>query len=79
MNDATVVAGVEPPGATVFHGMDRAMVRRPGWAAPLSLCSARTTFYETGNGDNLRGWHTNNGVVTWWGSDFGNGHCSEAL
>ncbi|WP_329493680.1 polysaccharide lyase family 8 super-sandwich domain-containing protein [Kitasatospora herbaricolor] len=76
--DASVTASGEPAGARVF-AMDRAVVRRAGWAASLSLCSARTTFYETGNGENLRGWHTNNGLLAWWGADYGNGQYSDAF
>jgi len=76
--DSTVTASAEPPGARVF-AMDRAVVRRGSWAASLSMCSARTTFYETGNGENIRGWHTNNGLLAWWGSTFGNGQYSDAF
>ncbi|MFB7126869.1 polysaccharide lyase family 8 super-sandwich domain-containing protein [Kitasatospora sp. NPDC056273] len=77
LNSATAAAP-EPLGARVF-AMDRAVVRRSGWAASLSLCSARTTFYETGNGEHLRGWHTNNGMLSWWGATFGNGQYSDAF
>ncbi|MFJ1757023.1 polysaccharide lyase family 8 super-sandwich domain-containing protein [Kitasatospora sp. NPDC088134] len=76
--DGAVVAAPEPPGARVF-GMDRAVVRRPGWAAAVSMCSARTTFYETGNGENLRGWHTNSGLLSWWNATSGNGQYSDAF
>ncbi|WP_063857056.1 MULTISPECIES: polysaccharide lyase family 8 super-sandwich domain-containing protein [unclassified Kitasatospora] len=76
--DSSVTATAEPAGARVF-AMDRAVVRRTGWAASLSLCSARTTFYETGNGEHLRGWHTNNGLLSWWGADYGNGQYSDAF
>ncbi|MER5863385.1 polysaccharide lyase family 8 super-sandwich domain-containing protein [Kitasatospora sp. NPDC002040] len=76
--DASVTPAAEPAGARVF-AMDRAVVRRAGWAASLSLCSARTTFYETGNGEHLRGWHTNSGLLNWWGSNYGNGQYSDAF
>ncbi|MFE3112917.1 polysaccharide lyase family 8 super-sandwich domain-containing protein [Kitasatospora indigofera] len=76
--DGSVTASGERAGARVF-AMDRAVVRRPAWAASLSLCSARTTFYETGNGENLRGWHTNSGLLAWWGADYGNGQYSDAF
>ncbi|GAA3007235.1 hypothetical protein GCM10020229_18750 [Kitasatospora albolonga] len=76
--EAATPTAPEPLGARVF-AMDRAVVRRPGWAASLSLCSARTTFYETGNGEHLRGWHSNNGMLSWWGATFGNGQYSDAF
>lgn len=78
LNDATVTPSAEPSGHQVF-AMDRAVHRRAGWAAVLSICSARTTFYENGNGENVRGWHTNNGMLSWWGSSCGNGQYSDAF
>ncbi|GAA4881038.1 polysaccharide lyase family 8 super-sandwich domain-containing protein [Kitasatospora terrestris] len=78
VNDSATSAAAEPAGARVF-AMDRAVVRRAGWAASLAMCSARTTFYETGNGENLRGWHTNSGLLAWWGSTFGNGQYADAF
>ncbi|MEZ0066822.1 hyaluronate lyase [Streptacidiphilus sp. MAP12-20] len=78
LNDSTVTAAAEPVGAHVF-GMDRAVFRRTGWAASLSMASARTTYYETGNGENLKGWHTNDGMLYWWGASSGNGQYSDAF
>ncbi|GAA0685760.1 polysaccharide lyase 8 family protein [Kitasatospora atroaurantiaca] len=78
LNDSTVTASAEPVNSRVF-GMDRAVHRRSGWAAQLSISSARTTFYETGNGENLRGWHTNSGMLSWWGDTYGNGQYSDAF
>ncbi|QUQ65599.1 polysaccharide lyase 8 family protein [Kutzneria sp. CA-103260] len=66
--DGTVAGTPEPVGHRVF-GMDRSVHRRPQWTAAISMCSARTTYYENGNGENLRGWHTNAGMLYWWGSD----------
>lgn len=79
LDDATVAPIAEPAGHQVFGGMDRAVHRRPGWALALAMSSARTTFYETGNGENLRGWHTNNGLTYWWGDTVGNGQYSDAF
>ncbi|RKE17584.1 polysaccharide lyase family 8 super-sandwich domain-containing protein [Streptomyces sp. TLI_171] len=76
--DGAVTAAPEPVGARVF-AMDRAVVRRAGWAAAVSMCSARTTFYETGNGENLRGWHTNSGLLSWWNATTGNGQYADAF
>ncbi|MFJ8441608.1 polysaccharide lyase family 8 super-sandwich domain-containing protein [Kitasatospora griseola] len=78
MGDGAVAPSAEPVGARVF-AMDRAVVRRPGWAVSLSMCSARTTFYETGNGENVRGWHTNNGLLAWWNAATGNGQYADAF
>lgn len=76
---APVPAVAEPVAHRLFASMDRAVHRRPGWAASISMCSARTTYYETGNGENLRGWHTNNGMLSWWGATFGNGQYTDCF
>ncbi|MET7481729.1 polysaccharide lyase family 8 super-sandwich domain-containing protein [Streptomyces sp. NPDC005538] len=78
LNDSTVTATAETNGHRIF-AMDRAVHRRSTWAASVSMCSARTTFYENGNGENVRGWHTNNGMLYWWGSTYGNGQYSDAF
>ncbi|MFD8918842.1 polysaccharide lyase 8 family protein [Streptomyces sp. NPDC059569] len=67
-----VPAAPEPVGHTLFAAMDRAVHRRPGWAAALSMASDRITHYECGNGENPRGWHTGAGMLYWWGAERGN-------
>ncbi|MFD7443362.1 polysaccharide lyase 8 family protein [Streptomyces sp. NPDC059909] len=78
-NDTSVTAIAEPTGPRLFAAMDRATHRRPGWAASISMASKRITYYETGNGENLRGWHTGNGMLYWWGDTYGNGQYSDAF
>ncbi|RDA86610.1 hypothetical protein CP532_6016 [Ophiocordyceps camponoti-leonardi (nom. inval.)] len=65
-DDAVVPAAAEPIGHWVMASMDRAVHRRSNWAASVSMASVRTSFYETGNGENKRGWHTNSGMLYWW-------------
>jgi hyaluronate lyase len=77
--DGTSTAAPEPTGHRLFPGMDRAVHRRPGWAANLSMASNRITYYENGNGENLRGWHTGSGMLYWWGDTYGNGQYSDAF
>ncbi|MFE4920823.1 polysaccharide lyase family 8 super-sandwich domain-containing protein [Streptomyces sp. NPDC056661] len=79
MADSTTAAAPEPSGHRLFAQMDRAVHRRPGWAASISMSSARSTYYETGNGENTRGWHTGNGMTYWWGQDYGNDHYSDGF
>jgi len=76
LNDASITAAAEPVEHRLF-GMDRAVHRRASWAAAISTCSARTGFYEHGNGENLRGWHTNSGMLYWWGNTYSNGQYSD--
>ncbi|GGZ48244.1 lyase [Streptomyces inusitatus] len=56
----------EPVGHTLFAAMDRAVHRRPGWAASISMASERIAHYECGNGEHPRGWHTGSGMLLWW-------------
>jgi hyaluronate lyase len=68
---APVPAAPEPTGHTLFAAMDRAVHRRPGWAANISMASERVSSYECGNGENPRGWHTGAGMLYWWGPGAG--------
>ncbi len=78
-NDSAVAAIAEPTGHRLFSGMARATHRRPGWAASISMANKRITHYETGNGENLRGWHTGSGMLYWWGDTYANGQYSDAF
>ncbi|MCT9077946.1 polysaccharide lyase 8 family protein [Streptomyces fulvoviolaceus] len=79
LDDTSVTAIAEPTGHRLFTGMARAAHRRPGWAASISMADRRITYYETGNGENLRGWHTGSGMLYWWGDTFANGQYSDAF
>lgn len=63
---APVAAAPEPVGHQLFASMDRAVHRRPGWAANIAMASERIAYYECGNGENPRGWHTGAGMTYWW-------------
>lgn len=60
--DAGVPATAEADGLALFPGMDRVVHRRPGWAYAVAMSSARTARYESMNGENLKGWHTGDGM-----------------
>ncbi|MFC7622151.1 polysaccharide lyase 8 family protein [Microlunatus sp. GCM10028923] len=78
MDDATVKPAAEPVEHRVFGSMDRVTHRRPGWAAGISMASRRIAYYEVGNGENLRGWHTGSGWLQWW-TDATIGQFSDAF
>ncbi|MDN3264458.1 polysaccharide lyase 8 family protein [Streptomyces sp. CSDS2] len=78
-DDASVPAVPEPTGHRLFPCMARATHRRPGWAASLSMADRRISHYETGDGENLRGWHTGSGMLYWWGATFGGDQYSNAF
>ncbi|MGW8952733.1 polysaccharide lyase 8 family protein [Streptomyces sp. NPDC055709] len=78
-DDTSVTAVAEPTGHRLFSSMARATHRRPGWAASISMANKRISYYETGNGENLRGWHTGSGMLYWWGDTYANGQYSDAF
>lgn len=61
--DDAVRPAERPSGHLVFADMDRVVHRRPGWAFALSLSSERIAGYEAGNGENLHGWYTGDGMT----------------
>ncbi|MEO3810310.1 polysaccharide lyase 8 family protein [Sphaerisporangium sp. B11E5] len=69
--DRTIPAAAEPAGHRLFPMSARAVHRRPGWCAALSMASDRVGHYEHGNGENLRGWHTGSGMLYWWAAGHG--------
>ncbi|MEV0174034.1 polysaccharide lyase 8 family protein [Streptomyces sp. NPDC050803] len=68
---APVEAAQDPVGHRLFAAMDRAVHRRPGFVANIAMASDRIAYYECGNGENPRGWHTGAGMLSWWAD--GNG------
>ncbi|MEU1150444.1 polysaccharide lyase 8 family protein [Streptomyces sp. NPDC005863] len=77
LDDASVPAADRSTGHVVFADMDRVVHRRPGWAFALSLSSKRIAAYEAGNGENLHGWYTGDGMAYLYDADdvgqFGDG------
>ncbi|MGW2387674.1 polysaccharide lyase 8 family protein [Streptomyces sp. NPDC001658] len=61
-----VPAAPEPRGHRLFAAMDRAVHRGPGFTASIAMASDRIAYYECGNGENPRGWHTGAGMLSWW-------------
>lgn len=78
LEDDAVPAAEEPVGHRLFPMSARAVHRRPGWCAALSMASSRVARYEYGNGENLRGWHTGSGMLYWWAAGHGD-HYSDAF
>ncbi|MEV7966002.1 polysaccharide lyase 8 family protein [Sphaerisporangium sp. NPDC088356] len=71
MDDDAIPAADEPVGHRLPAMGARAVHRRPGWCAGLSMASYRIGHYEHGNGENLRGWHTGSGMLYWWAEGHG--------
>ncbi|MFC4015707.1 polysaccharide lyase 8 family protein [Nonomuraea purpurea] len=71
MKDDAVPAAPEPVGHRLLPMSARAVHRRPGWCAALSMASHRVGHYEHGNRENPRGWHTGSGMLYWWADGHG--------
>ncbi|MBG0820589.1 polysaccharide lyase 8 family protein [Planomonospora sp. ID91781] len=71
LHDDGIPAAGEPDGHRLPAMSARAVHRRPGWCAGLSMASDRIGHYEHGNGENLRGWHTGAGMLHWWAEGHG--------
>ncbi|MFE7120393.1 polysaccharide lyase 8 family protein, partial [Streptomyces sp. NPDC057654] len=72
-------AAAEPVCHRLFAAMDRAVHRRPGWTANIAMSSSRIAYYENGNGENPRGWHTGAGMLYWWGATHGGDQYTDAF
>ncbi|MFI5805231.1 polysaccharide lyase 8 family protein [Streptomyces sp. NPDC051561] len=77
LEDPSLPAAGRSTGHFVFADMDRVVHRCPRWAFALSLSSRRIAAYEAGNGENLHGWYTGDGMTYLYGGDdpaqFGDG------
>jgi hyaluronate lyase len=69
--DDESIAPAEPQSASyVFASMDRAVHLRPNWAAAIAMHSSRVYNYESINNENLRGWHTGDGMTYLYTADL---------
>ncbi|SEE61642.1 polysaccharide lyase family 8 super-sandwich domain-containing protein [Ruania alba] len=71
LDDDTVEALPEPRDFALFPGMARAVGRGDGWAYAISMSSKRIAYYEAGNGENERGFHTGEGMTYLYNDDHG--------
>ncbi|MET8514686.1 polysaccharide lyase 8 family protein [Streptomyces sp. NPDC005077] len=72
LNDRNIHPGPRTTGHFVFADMDRVVHRQARWACTLSLSSKRISAYEAGNGENLHGWYTGDGMAYLYdGDDLG--------
>lgn len=62
--DPSVRAEAPSTGTRVFGAMDRVLHRTPDWAVAVAMHSVRMAGYETGTGENLRGWYTADGATS---------------
>ncbi|MBB6714488.1 polysaccharide lyase 8 family protein [Clostridium gasigenes] len=70
MNDESIKARGELIGNYNFANMDRVVHRRPGYVFGLSMYSSRVSNYESLNGENLKGYHTADGMTYLYNGDI---------
>ncbi len=70
----------EPVEHVVFPKMDRAVLRRPGWAVGLALSSSRIARFEVmSGGENKRPWHQGSGAVYLYLDGDGDGQFTDGF
>lgn len=67
--DAAVAPQPEAAETRYYPATDRAVQRRPGHAFTLAMFSKRISSFESGNGENLRGWWTGVGTHSLYNAD----------
>jgi hyaluronate lyase len=60
---SAVSPAAEATGHVQFPAMARVVHRRPGWAYAIAMADRRIAYYECGNGENERGFHTGDGMT----------------
>ena len=76
LRDDAVPARGELSGSWIFAAMDRVVHLRPGWGFGIAMHSSRIYNYESINHENLRAWHTGDGMTYLYNGDlaqFSNG------
>ncbi|MDI3193840.1 polysaccharide lyase 8 family protein [Pseudarthrobacter sp. AL07] len=59
-----------PRGHYLFPAMDRTMHHNQGWTLSTAMASNRIAWYECGNGENNRGYHTGSGMTYIYDADL---------
>lgn len=72
LNDPAIVPAGELTGQFNYPNMDRVIHRDPLYSLGISMYSKRVSNYETMNGENLKGWHTSDGMTYLYNGDLGN-------
>lgn len=70
LNDDEIEPQADPSYTKTFHHMARTVHVRPGFAFAVSMHSNRISNYESINGENLRGWHTSDGMTYLYNGDL---------
>ena len=69
LHGASIMPAAGPPISRVYASMDRAAHVRRAWAAGIAMHSSRIFNYESMDGENLKGWHTGDGMTYVYNAD----------
>jgi hyaluronate lyase len=70
LNDDTTPPADLPSSSRLYASMDRALHLRTTWAAGIAMHSTRIYNYESINNENLKGWHTGDGMTYLYTADL---------
>lgn len=70
LDDDTILPADPPSASRIYASMDRALHLRPTWAAGIAMHSSRIYNYESINNENLKAWHTGDGMLYLYNSDL---------
>lgn len=70
LNDPTIESRGELIKYNQFYNMDRAVQFRPGYGVGISMFSSRISNYEMINDENIKGYHTSDGMVYLYNNDL---------
>ena len=68
--DSAIPPRGELLGSWIFAGMDRVVHLRAGWGFGIAMHSSRIYNFESINNENLRGWHSGDGMTYLYDSDL---------
>lgn len=70
MKDSTIASDVVPYiGNKLYYSMDRFVNVQQGYTTGISMYSDKISSFESGNLENMRGWHTSDGMVYLFNED----------
>ncbi|MGO9093683.1 MAG: polysaccharide lyase 8 family protein [Bryobacteraceae bacterium] len=70
LQDASTTPAARPAISRVYASMDRVVHVRRTWAAGIAMHSSRIFNYEGMDGENLKGWHTSDGMTYLYNADL---------
>ncbi|MES2263009.1 MAG: polysaccharide lyase family 8 super-sandwich domain-containing protein [Pseudomonadota bacterium] len=70
LGDAAVTPDPEQIQTHVFASMDRVLHSYPGYSASVAMFSNRIAAFESGNGENIKGWFTGIGMTYLYNADL---------